>query len=109
MLRNCLYNGNLPPSEKNSVRRETPEKLRDREQLRGSPPPVLVTNITMLEYMLARTEDQPIIEKSKGKLKWIVLDEAHSLVGAAAAEIALLLRRVLLAFVCKPADVHFVD
>ncbi|RWY80466.1 DEAD/DEAH box helicase [Rhizobium leguminosarum] len=107
-LRYCLYNGNLPPSEKNSVRRETPEKLRDREQLRGSPPPVLVTNITMLEYMLARTEDQPIIEKSKGKLKWIVLDEAHSLVGAAAAEIALLLRRVLLAFECKPEDVHFV-
>lgn len=107
-IRYCLYNGNLPPSEPNSVRRETPEKLRDREQLRASPPPVLVTNITMLEYMLARSEDQPIIEKSKGKLKWIVLDEAHSLVGAAAAEIALLLRRVLLAFECKPEEVHFV-
>ncbi|MBD9488746.1 DEAD/DEAH box helicase [Ensifer sp. ENS11] len=107
-IRYCLYNGNLPQSEKNSVRRETPEKLRDREQLRASPPPILVTNITMLEYMLARTDDQPIIERSKGKLKWIVLDEAHSLVGAAAAEIALLLRRVLLAFDCKPEEVHFV-
>ena len=41
-------------------------------------------------------------------LKWIVLDEAHSLVGAAAAEIALLLRRVLLAFSVRLEDVRFV-
>ncbi|KKZ86596.1 DEAD/DEAH box helicase [Rhizobium phaseoli] len=107
-VRYCLYNGDLPNSQPASLRRATPEQQIDREQLRESPPPVLVTNITMLEYMLARSEDQPIIEKSKGKLKWIVLDEAHSLVGAAAAEIALLLRRVLLAFDCKPEDVHFV-
>ncbi|MBB3967232.1 DEAD/DEAH box helicase [Rhizobium metallidurans] len=107
-VRYCLYNGDLPNSQPASLHRATPEQQVDREQLRESPPPVLVTNITMLEYMLARSEDQPIIEKSKGKLKWIVLDEAHSLVGAAAAEIALLLRRVLLAFDCKPEDVHFV-
>lgn len=62
----------------------------------------------MLEYMLARAEDQPIIEKSNGKLRWIVLDEAHSLVGAAAAETALLIRRVLLAFNTAPENVHFV-
>jgi len=107
-IRYCLYNGNLPQSEPESARRLTPEEQKDRAQLRESPPPLLVTNVTMLEYMLARAEDQPIIEKSKGKLKWIVLDEAHSLVGAAAAEIALLLRRVLLAFDCRPEDVHFV-
>lgn len=107
-IRYCLYNGNLPNSQPEALRRATPEELIDREQLRESPPPVLVTNITMLEYMLARSEDRPIVEKSKGKLKWIVLDEAHSLIGAAAAEIALLLRRVLLAFDCKPEDVHFV-
>ncbi len=62
----------------------------------------------MLEYMLVRAEDQPIIDASSGKLKWIVLDEAHSLVGAAAAEIALLLRRVLLAFAVNPEEVRFV-
>lgn len=107
-IRYCLYNGDLPNSQPDSLRRVTPEQQIDREQLRASPPPVLVTNVTMLEYMLARAEDQPIIEKSMGKLKWIVLDEAHSLVGAAAAEIALLLRRVLLAFDCKPDEVHFV-
>lgn len=107
-IRYCLYNGDLEKSLPASDRRAKPEQQIDREQLRESPPPVLVTNVTMLEYMLARSEDQPIIQKSKGKLKWIVLDEAHSLVGAAAAEIALLLRRVLLAFDCKPEEVHFV-
>ena len=107
-IRFCLYNGALPPSERESTRRQTPEQIIDREQLRASPPPILVTNVTMLEYMLARTEDQPIIEASKGKVRWIVLDEAHSLVGAAAAEIALLLRRVLLAFDVRPDQVRFI-
>lgn len=107
-IRFCLYNGDLPKDARDSERRRTPEQVIDRVQLRASPPPVLVTNVTMLEYMLARREDQPIIEASKGKIKWIVLDEAHSLVGAAAAEIALLLRRVLLAFDVKPDQVRFV-
>jgi superfamily II DNA/RNA helicase len=107
-LRYCLYNGDLPATVRESERRRTPEQLTDREQLRANPPPLLVTNITMLEYMLVRAEDQPIINGSKGKLKWIVLDEAHSLVGAAAAEIALLLRRVLLAFAVNPEEVRFV-
>jgi hypothetical protein len=62
----------------------------------------------MLEYMLVRAQDQPIITASRGQLKWIVLDEAHSLVGAAAAEIALLLRRVMLAFDVSPDNVRFV-
>lgn len=107
-LRYCLYNGDLPPAAKESERRRTPEQVIDRERLRASPSPLLVTNITMLEYMLVRAEDRPIIDASQGKLKWIVLDEAHSLVGAAAAEIALLLRRVLLAFSVKPEEVRFV-
>ena len=107
-LRYCLYNGDLPPVARESERRRTPEEVIDRERLRASPTPLLVTNITMLEYMLARAEDRPIIDASHGKLKWIVLDEAHSLIGAAAAEIALLLRRVLLAFSVKPEEVRFV-
>ncbi|MFN3320117.1 MAG: DEAD/DEAH box helicase [Allorhizobium sp.] len=108
-IRYCLYNGNLPQGEQpESDRKASPEVQIDRQQLRSSPAPILVTNITMLEYMLARAEDQPIIEKSSGKLRWIVLDEAHSLVGAAAAEVALLIRRVLLAFNTSPENVHFV-
>ena len=107
-FRYCLYNGDLPRSAKETDRRRTPEQVIDRERLRASPPPLLVTNITMLEYMLVRAEDRPIIDASQGTLKWIVLDEAHSLVGAAAAEIALLLRRVMLAFSVKPEEVRFV-
>lgn len=107
-VRYCLYNGDLPRAARDSDRRRTPEQVIDREQLRSSPPPILVTNTTMLEYMLVRAEDRPIIQSSKGKLRWIVLDEAHSFVGAAAAEIALLLRRVMIAFSVKPEDVRFI-
>ncbi|MFX8790054.1 hypothetical protein ABTM65_19720, partial [Acinetobacter baumannii] len=45
---------------------------------------------------------------SKGQLRWIILDEAHGYVGSAAAEIALLLRRVLLTFGVRAEDVRFV-
>jgi ATP-dependent helicase YprA (DUF1998 family) len=65
----------------------------DREALRAAPPPMLVTNATMLEYMLVRAQDAPILDASKGKLQWIVLDEAHTYIGSQAAELALLLRR----------------
>jgi len=107
-VRYCLYNGDLRLAARESERRRTPEEVIDRERLRDSPPPLLVTNITMLEYMLVRAEDRPLIDASQGRLKWIVLDEAHSLIGAAAAEIALLLRRVMLAFSVKPEEVRFV-
>lgn len=107
-LRYCLYNGDLPRTAKESERRRSPEQVNDREQLRSNAPSILVTNTTMLEYMLVRAEDRPIIQSSQGKLKWIVLDEAHSFVGAAAAEIALLLRRVMIAFSVNPWDVRFV-
>jgi DEAD/DEAH box helicase domain-containing protein len=38
------------------------------------------------------------LQKSQGKLRWIVLDEAHSYMGSQAAELAMQLRRVLHAF-----------
>ncbi|MCY0151672.1 DEAD/DEAH box helicase [Hoeflea alexandrii] len=107
-IRYGLYNGDMERTSSASDRRARPEQVIDRETLRASPPPILVTNITMLEYMLVRAEDQPILNASRGKLKWIVLDEAHSLVGAAAAEVALLLRRTMLAFGVKPDEVRFV-
>ncbi|BCW87129.1 ATP-dependent RNA helicase RhlE [Alphaproteobacteria bacterium SO-S41] len=109
-IRFGLYNGDLREEMKASERRALgrPEQVMDRKALRASPPPILVTNITMLEYMLARRTDAPILAKSQGGLRWIVLDEAHTHVGAAAAEIALLLRRVLLAFNVEPQNVRFV-
>jgi hypothetical protein len=104
-IRYALYNVNLPEQERAAG---PSEQVRDRRTLRADPPPILVTNITMLEYMLAREEDAPILHQSQGKLRWIVLDEAHSYVGSAAAEITLLLRRVCESFGVRATDVRFV-
>lgn len=103
-IRFCLYNGDTPEE----CRQEWNSEVPDRKGLRALPPPILVTNTTMLEYMLVRNVDQPIIEQSKGKLRWIVIDEAHTYIGSQAAELTLLLRRVLHAFGCSVNNVHFV-
>ncbi|MBF2761573.1 MAG: DEAD/DEAH box helicase [Ectothiorhodospiraceae bacterium AqS1] len=107
-IRFCLYNGNTPENRKSEqVRRHISEVI-DRTSLRAAAPPILVTNATMLEFMLVRTDDSPILEQSQGKLEWVVLDEAHTYVGSQAAEAALLIRRVLLAFGVTPDQVRFV-
>jgi superfamily II DNA/RNA helicase len=82
-------------------------ELISREQIRTAPPQILFTNPTMLEYMLVRNADVPILEKSKGKLRWILLDEAHTLTGSKAAEMALLIRRVIAAFEVDIDKVRF--
>ena len=103
-IRFCLYNGDTPDQGKSDWLCEVP----DRRTLRKVPPQIVVTNPTMLEYMLVRTEDQPILNQSRGKLRWIVIDEAHTYLGSQAAELTLLLRRTLHAFGCSPGDVHFI-
>ena len=107
-IRFCLYNGMTPEEAKAEKYREAPNEVHDRVTLRSKPPEILVTNPTMLEYMLVRAQDAPILEKSQGILEWIVLDEAHNYIGSQAAELALLLRRVLHAFGTDAQKVHFV-
>jgi hypothetical protein len=110
-IRFALYNGQMTDSRKETRERaeeDFPAQVLYRRTLRDDPPPVLVTNNTMLEYMTIRKEDAPIVEASQGLLRWIVIDEAHSYVGSAAAEVALLLRRVLQTFGVKAARVRFV-
>jgi ATP-dependent helicase YprA (DUF1998 family) len=109
-VRFCLYNGATPERRPPGGVDEAahPEEVMTRRALRASPPPILVTNATMLEYMLVRNVDQPIIAQSRGHLRWIVLDEAHTYLGSNAAEVALLLRRVMDAFQADPSNVHFV-
>jgi len=106
-VRYCLYNGLTPERPDRSIDQK-PNAVTSRQQLRASPPPILVTNATMLEYMLVRIQDQSILGKSQGKLRWIVLDEAHTYLGSQAAELSLLLRRVMHAFDVNPSDVRFV-
>ena len=107
-IRFCLYNGETPERDTGADRRFARSEQLSRQQLREDPAPILVTNSTMLEYMLVRTEDQPIIDQSRGKLRWIVLDEAHSYMGSQAADLALLLRRVMHRFDVSPGEVRFV-
>lgn len=90
-----------------SIKENALPELIDRDTIRKHPPQVLFTNPTMLEYMLVRNADTSIIEKSKGKLRWILLDEAHTLTGSTAAEMALLIRRVITAFECDKDKLRF--
>ncbi|WP_162786441.1 DEAD/DEAH box helicase [Hyphomonas sp. CACIAM 19H1] len=105
-VRFALYNGDTPESEREAIVKSSKTELRSREAIRKSPPEILVTNITMLEYLLLRSQDRAILEASQGALRWIVLDEAHTYVGSQAAEMALLLRRVRSAFGVKPENVR---
>ena len=109
-IRYCLYNGNTPEhkSQETGKQKLHPNQVLTREELRLNPSPILVTNGTMLEYMMVRQIDAPILQKSQGKLRWIVLDEAHSYMGSQAAELAMQLRRVLHAFGVETKDVRFV-
>ena len=100
----ALYNRHMKDTVPGPKRRGA--QVLERRAMRSSPPSLMVTNVTMLEYMLMRAQDRPILEKSQGSLRWIVLDEAHSYVGAQAAEMALLLRRVRQAFGVRPEDVR---
>lgn len=107
-IRFCLYNGNTEEKVAASFQRETPNEILSRELLRAEPAPLLVTNTTMLEYMLVRQLDAPILQKSQGQLRWIIIDEAHSYLGSQAAELSLLLRRVLHSFGVSADDVRFI-
>lgn len=74
----------------------------------GRVPDIILTNPTMLEYMLLRKSDEIIIQNSQNNLSWIVIDETHTYNGAGADELAMLIRRVLKAFgTTDPNNVHF--
>lgn len=105
----ALYNGEMKDSLPQKNKEGMPvSQVADRKDLRDIPPPLLITNTTMLEMMLVRPQDRPIFEKSRGKLKYVVIDEAHSYTGSQAAELTLLLRRTLQAFDVDPKNVRFI-
>ncbi|MDU0332819.1 DEAD/DEAH box helicase [Paenibacillus sp. 3LSP] len=76
-------------------------ELITRFEMQNCPPDVLITNYSMLEYMLMRQREATIWEKTKQWLEasddnklLIVLDEAHMYRGSSGGEIALLLERL---------------
>jgi len=66
----------------------------------GNSPDILITNYTMLEYMLMRPFERPIFAQTADWLLGdanqllLILDEAHMYRGAKGAEVAFLLRRL---------------
>lgn len=81
--------------------------LYTRKQVRETPPAILLTNPTMLEYILIRPTDKNITNSATKSLRWVSIDETHTYTGAGAAELAMLLRRVYLAFHVNPEDLRF--
>lgn len=65
-----------------------------RSEMRDNPPHILLTNYSMLEYLLLRPDDNPLFEKSRSCWKFIVLDEAHQYRGTQGMEMGMLLRRL---------------
>lgn len=103
----AVYNGNTEEDSTTNNRKKYFPELISRKQIRETPPQILFTNPSMLEYILVRDKDVSLLENSKGKLRWILLDEAHTLVGSAASEMALLIRRVIDAFEVEIKDLRF--
>ncbi len=89
-------------ADKRDIPPGTPWRRRTREAARKDPPDIIITNYSMLEYMLCRPQDAPFFGPS---LRTIVLDEAHLYAGTLAAEITLLLRRVLLRCGKEPNEI----
>ena len=72
-----------------------PGELIFREQIRRTPPHILLTNYSMLEYLLIRPDDSPLFDGGRGThWQFIVLDEAHQYRGVKGMEIGMLIRRI---------------
>ena len=72
-----------------------------RWDMQAAPPDILVTNYSMLEYMLIRPIEGPIFDATRAWLEGgddraitLVLDEAHTYTGAKGTEVAHLVRRL---------------
>lgn len=72
-----------------------------RWDMQKAPPDILVTNYSMLEYMLLRPTEDNIFDQTRQWLETdpiahftLVLDEAHTYSGAKGAEVAHLIRRL---------------
>jgi DEAD/DEAH box helicase domain-containing protein len=103
----AVYNGNTKDKvPTNEATKRFPE-LVSRTQIRETPPQILFTNPSMLEYILVRNKDVDLLNNSAGKLRWILLDEAHTLTGSAASEMSLLIRRVIDAFKVDLSQIRF--
>lgn len=71
---------------------ETPED--ERKKIRENPPHILLTNYVMVELMLVRPEDRPLIQPGVQAPLFLVFDELHTYRGRQGADVAMLVRRL---------------
>ena len=72
-----------------------PGELVFRSEMRDQPPDILLTNYSMLEYLLLRPKDSDLFDTGRGATwQFLVLDEAHQYRGSKGMEMAMLLRRL---------------
>jgi len=96
------YTGATPENARDTYRHAAdvlahrcPGELAFREEMRQSPPHILLTNYSMLEYLLLRPSDTPLFDGAHGRTwTFLVIDEAHQYRGTKGSEMALLLRRL---------------
>ena len=72
-----------------------PGEMIFRNEMRETPPHILLTNYSMLEYLLIRPDDSRLFDRGRGeRWQFIVLDEAHQYRGAKGMEMGMLIRRL---------------
>jgi ATP-dependent helicase YprA (DUF1998 family) len=62
----------------------------ERQEILANPPDIILTNYVMLELILTRPDETPLVSASKN-LKFLVLDELHTYRGRQGADVAMLL------------------
>lgn len=78
-----------------------------REQMKQTPPNILITNYAMLEYLMVRPEDNVFFRGEYGdNWKFIVMDEAHVYSGTTGIEVGMLLRRLYAAL--SSEDIQYI-
>lgn len=96
------YTGDTPEDEndlyrngKNKIAERYAGELVLREEMRNKPPHILLTNYSMLEYLLLRPDDSPLFDNGRAEhWTYLVLDEAHQYRGSKGIEMAMLIRRL---------------
>lgn len=79
--------------------------MRSRREIRENPPHILITNYSMMEYMMLRHADIKIFQG--GRLQAMILDEAHLYSGDVGNDINMLIRRVLVRYGKDSNDIRF--
>jgi superfamily II DNA/RNA helicase/very-short-patch-repair endonuclease len=69
------------------------ESDEERQRIIANPPDILLTNYVMLELVLTRPFERPLVHNAKN-LRFLVLDELHTYRGRQGADVAMLVRRV---------------